>query len=191
MKSKKKKNNKYKITVKKFFGHLHVVNRHRFKVFCLCFRAGVVWRGLLHDLSKYSLTEFLEGARYFVGDYSPIIACKEVNGYSKAWLHHKGRNKHHFEYWYDYATSDKTPVIPYNYFVEMVCDMLAAGMTYQGKKWNKEYQLNYWMRKRKEAKINPKLDFLLTKIFTDISSLGVKKVINKKNLKELYRKYVG
>ena len=69
--------------------------------------------------------------------------------------------------------------------------MLAAGMTYQGKKWSNEYELNYWMNKREECKINPKLDFLLTKSFTDISSEGVKKVINKKNLKELYRKYIG
>ena len=188
---KKKKNNKYKITVRKFFGHLHVVNKHRFKVFCLCCRAGVVWRGLTHDLSKYSCTEFFESVRYFVGDRSPIMVCKKVNGYSKAWLHHKGRNKHHHEYWYDYAAPDKTPIIPYSYFVEMVCDMLAAGMTYQGKKWNNEYELNYWMNKIEECKINPKLDFLLTKIFTDISSEGVKKVINKKNLKELYRKYIG
>ncbi|MCI6899279.1 MAG: DUF5662 family protein [Tenericutes bacterium] len=188
---KKKKNNKYKITVRKFFGHLHVVNKHRFKVFCLCCRAGVVWRGLTHDLSKYSCTEFFESVRYFVGDRSPIMVCKKVNGYSKAWLHHKGRNKHHHEYWYDYAAPDKTPIIPYSYFVEMVCDMLAAGMTYQGKKWTNEYELNYWMNKREECKINPKLDFLLTKIFTDISSEGVKKVINKKNLKELYRKYIG
>lgn len=187
----KKKNNKYKITVRKFFGHLHVVNKHRFKVFCLCFRAGEVWRGLTHDLSKYSFTEFFESARYFVGDRSPIAVCKKVNGYSKAWLHHKGRNKHHYEYWYDYMAPEKAPIIPYKYFVEMVCDMLAAGMTYQGRKWSKEYELNYWMDKRKDANINPKLDFLLTKIFTDISTDGVKKVINKKNLKELYRKYIG
>ena len=175
----KKKKEDYKITFKKFIGHLHVVNRHRFKVFCLCVRAGVPLRGLLHDLSKYSFIEFWEGVKYFSKDYSPIITCKKVNGYSEAWLHHKGRNKHHHEYWYDYAAPDKTPIIPYSYFVEMVCDMLAAGMTYQGKKWTNEYELNYWMNKREECKINPKLDFLLTKIFTDISSEGVKKVINK------------
>lgn len=187
----KKKNNKYKITVRKFFGHLHVVNKHRFKVFCLCCRAGEVWRGLTHDLSKYSFTEFLEGARYFVGNRSPITVCREVNGYSEARLHHKGRNKHHYEYWHDDDAPLKNPIMPYKYFVEMVCDMLAAGMTYKGKKWTQEYQLNYWMRKREKADINPALDFLLTKIFTDVSSDGVKKVITKKNLKRLYKKYVG
>ena len=135
----KKKKEDYKITFKKFIGHLHVVNRHRFKVFCLCVRAGVPLRGLLHDLSKYSFIEFWEGVKYFSKDYSPIITCKKVNGYSEAWLHHKGRNKHHYEYWYDYATIEPTPIIPYKYFVEMVCDMLGSGMTYQCKKWTNKY----------------------------------------------------
>ena len=187
----KKKKEDYKITFKKFIGHLHVVNRHRFKVFCLCVRAGIPLRGLLHDLSKYSFIEFWEGVKYFSKDYSPIITCKKVNGYSEAWLHHKGRNKHHYEYWYDYATIEPTPIIPYKYFVEMVCDSLAAGMTYKGKHWTKEYQLNYWMKVRETAHINPKIDFLLTKVYTDISNDGVNKVINKKNLEKLYKKYVG
>ena len=78
----KKKKEDYKITFKKFIGHLHVVNRHRFKVFCLCVRAGIPLRGLLHDLSKYSFIEFWEGVKYFSKDYSPIITCKKVNGYS-------------------------------------------------------------------------------------------------------------
>lgn len=187
----KVKKEEYKITISKYFGHLHVVNKHRFKVFCLCVRAGIPWRGLVHDLSKYSFTEFLEGTKYFSKDFSPIITCKKVNGYSDAWLHHKGRNKHHYEYWYDYATTDATPVMPYKYFAEMVCDSLAAGMTYKGRHWTKEYQLNYWMRKREKAKINPKLDFLLTKVYTDVSNYGVNKVINSKNLKDLYKKYIG
>lgn len=187
----RRKKEEYKITVSKFFGHLHVVNKHRFKVFCLCVRAGIPWRGLVHDLSKYSFVEFLEGARYFSKDFSPILTCKKVNGYSEAWLHHKGRNKHHYEYWYDYATIEPTPVIPYKYFVEMVCDALAAGMTYKGKNWTKEYQLNYWMKVRETAKINPKMDFLLTKVYTDVSNFGVNKVITKKNLEKLYKKYVG
>lgn len=187
----KKKNNKYKITLGNFFGHLHVVNKHRFKVFCLCVRAGIPWRGLVHDLSKYSFTEFFEGVKYFSKDYSPIVACRRENGYSKAWLHHKGRNKHHYEYWDDYESPEDTPIMPYKYFVEMVCDTLAAGMAYKGKTWSKEYQLNYWMRVREKARINSKIDFLLTKIYTDISEVGIKKVINKKNLKELYKKYIG
>ena len=49
----------YKITLKKTFKHLHTVNVHRFKVFCLCCRAGIPFRGLVHDLSKYSFEVYL------------------------------------------------------------------------------------------------------------------------------------
>ena len=118
--------------IKKFFGHLHTVNTHRFRVFKLCCRVGIPFQGLVHDLSKYSPVEFFEGVKYYQGNYSPIRKCKQENGYSRAWLHHKGRNKHHYEYWYDYAASVETPIIPFKYFLEMVCDSLAAGMTYQG-----------------------------------------------------------
>ncbi len=187
----KKKKEQYKITWKKFWGHLHVVNKHRRKVFVLCCKAGIPWRGFVHDLSKYSPIEFFEGVRYFSKTYSPIKECKEVNGYSEAWLHHKGRNKHHFEYWYDYNAPLETPIIPYKYVVEMICDSLAAGMIYKGKKWNKRYQLDYWMKTREKSKVNPKLDFLLTKVYTDVSLNGLDKTINKENLTYLYKKYMG
>lgn len=180
---------RYKITFKKFFLHLHRVNSHRFKVFCLCCRAGIFWRGLVHDLSKYSFEEFFEGVRYYDGDYSPIKNCKIENGYSKAWLHHFGRNKHHYEYWYDYAAKESTPVMPYKYFVEMVCDSLAAGMTYQGKKWTEDYQIDYWLNVRQNARINPKMDKLLIKVYTDVSKKGLKTVINKEYLKKAYERY--
>ena len=172
-----------------FFKHLHTVNKHRFKVFCLCCRAGQVWRGIVHDLSKYSFDEFWEGVKYFEGGYSPIRNCKIENGYSRAWLHHKGRNKHHHEYWYDYAAPEQTPVMPYKYVVEMICDQLAAGMIYQGKNWNDEYQLSYWLKTREKARINPKMDKLLTKVYTEVARKGLKQVITPQNLKELYVRY--
>ena len=115
--------------------------------------------------------------------------CKKDKGYSLAWLHHFGRNKHHYEYWYDHKAPTNCPIIPYEYVAEMICDSLAAGMVYQGKKWTNDYQLNYWLRVREDANINPKLDVLLTKVYTDISRHGVDKVLNKENLKKLYKRY--
>ena len=168
--------------------HLNLVNKHRFLVFKLCLKAGIPIRGLLHDLSKYSPTEFIESVKYYSGDKSPISKCKKINGYSKAWLHHKGRNKHHHEYWYDYNAPDVTPIIPYKYVVEMICDNLAAGITYQGTSWTKEYQLSYYLKDKK--KINPIIDKILIEVYTDISKYGIKKIINKKNLKRIYYKYV-
>ena len=183
------KKSKYKITFSNFVKHLSLVNRHRFKVFCLCVKAGQPWRGFVHDLSKYSPEEFWEGVKYFQGSYSPIKNCKLENGYSKAWLHHIGRNKHHYEYWYDYNADVSSPILPYKYFVEMVCDSLAAGMVYQGKDWNQEYQMHYWLRVRENAKIHPKMDKLLTKVYTDVAKKGLNTVVNKEYLSDLYRRY--
>ena len=174
--------------IKNFILHLNLVNKHRFLVFKLCLKAGIPLRGLLHDLSKYSFTEFFESIKYFSGDRSPISNCKKINGYSKAWLHHKGRNKHHHEYWYDYNAPDVTPIIPYKYVVEMICDNLAAGITYQGKNWTKEYQLSYYMKDKKE--INPIIDKILIEVYTEVSKYGIDKIINKKNLKKIYYKHV-
>ena len=178
-----------KITIKKFFGHLHTVNSHRWKVFCLCCRIGIPFQGLMHDLSKYSPTEFWEGVKYFQGTRSPIKKCKEENGYSKAWLHHKGRNKHHYEYWYDYAAPTPTPVMPFKYFLELVCDSMAAGKTYQGKNWTKEYQLNYWKKVRDNSIMHPRMKNLLDRVYTDISKKGLDQVLKRKYLKELYDDY--
>ena len=92
--------------------HFHTVNKHRFYVFKLSIKAGIPIRGVLHDLSKYSPTEFFEGVKYYNGKRSPITICRQENGYSEAWLHHKGRNKHHYEYWYDYDAPENSPVMP-------------------------------------------------------------------------------
>ena len=182
---------KYKITIKSFFGHLHTVNKRRFNVFKLCCKAGIPWQGLVHDLSKYSLTEFLEGAKYYTGGYSPIQNRKKNVGYSEAWLHHKGRNKHHYEYWFDNGAPLKTPIIPFKYFVEMICDTLAAGLTYQGNKWTKDYQLAYWTKTSKTRIINPKMEVLVTKVYEEIAESGIDKVLRKEHLRKLYDKYTN
>ncbi len=169
--------------------HLGLITRHKWNVLKLCIRAGIPFRGLVHDLSKYSPTEFIESAKFYVGDHSPIKEAKATNGYSKAWLHHKGRNKHHYEYWFDGAAPDKTPVIPYKYAVEMVCDTLAAGKTYLGNKWTNNSQLEYWNRTKDLTYINIKTADFLEAVYKEVSKNGIKETINKKNLKELYKKY--
>lgn len=113
------------------------------------------------------------------------------NGYSKAWLHHKGRNKHHHEYWYDYAAPNQAALIPYKYTAEMICDTLAAGMTYQGKNWTNDYQLKYYLVDRERKHINPKIDKILLETYELISEKGIDEVINSKTLKKIYYKHVG
>ena len=115
--------------------HLRTVNRHRHLVRKYCFRLGLYWQGLTHDLSKYSPTEFWRSAKYYQGYRSPNDQERLVNGVSLSWLHHKGRNRHHFEYWTDYGVSGEGIIgveMPKKYVAEMFCDRLAASKVYRG-----------------------------------------------------------
>lgn len=179
--------NEYKLSLKKIIKHFHVINKHKFKVFCLCCKVGIPIQGLLHDLSKFQPVEFFESAKYYAdGKYSPIRNCKEDMGYSNAWIHHKNHNKHHYEYWYDYNAKIESPIIPFKYVLEMICDSLAAGMVYEGKNWNNKTQINYWNRVKKDAKINPKIEKILTRVYEEISIKGINQVLKRKYIKEIY-----
>lgn len=176
----------------RFFKHLHNVNKHRFIVFLLCSKAGYPILGLLHDLSKYSPTEFWESVKYFTdGKASPIMNVKKINGYSQAWLHHKGRNKHHSEYWFDYAAPLKAPIIPFKYCVEMLCDRIAAAKVYQGKKYTNMSPYYYWNKTRDNEMINRKIQSFLTESFELLGIYGEHIVINKKYLKNIYDKNIN
>ena len=175
--------------IKNFVRHFMTITKHKWYVFHFCVKAGIPWQGLIHDLSKYSPTEFFESVKYYQGTRSPLDKSREVNGYSAAWLHHKGRNKHHYEYWYDRKANPPAPIIPYKYVVEMICDNLAAGKVYNGKKWTNSTQLEYWNRAKETPFVNDKIKEMLTAVYTEISEKGIDEVINKKNLKKLYDEY--
>lgn len=177
--------------IKNAIKHFKLITYHKWIVFKLCCRVGEPYRGFVHDLSKYSPSEFFEGVKYYVGIHSPITEAKRIEGYSKAWLHHKGRNKHHPEYWVDELAPNPTPVIPYKYAVEMICDKLSAGIVYQGKNWTNEYQLSYWKREREKIKnkLNPKIEKFMTEVLTQVAEQGIDKTLKKKNIKMIYRKY--
>ena len=170
--------------------HFNTITKHRWIVFKLSVRAGIPWRGLVHDLSKYSPSEFWEGVKYYQGNRSPIFACVEETGYSKARLHHRGRNKHHPQYWYDEFAKIKEPIIPYKYVAEMVCDQLAASKTYEGKNWNNESISNYWKRVQERVHLNSQLKAMLTEIYDRIGKEGINKVVTSKNLKEAYYRHI-
>ncbi len=138
--------------------HFRVITKHRHRVMIHAAKCGIFWQGLLHDLSKYSLTEFIPGARYFMGTKSPNEQERAQNGHSLAWIHHQGRNRHHFEYWKDY--DPKTHLItsvkmPYKYVVEMFCDRVAASKIYQGKNYTDQHPIEYFMRGKATRQIHP------------------------------------
>lgn len=176
--------------LKNIVKHFILISHHRWVVFKLCCKVGEPWRGFVHDLSKYSPTEFWEGCKYYVGTHSPITEAKKANGYSKAWLHHKGRNKHHPEYWQDDRAPEKTPVIPYPYAAEMICDKIAAGMIYEGKNFTKEYELEYFLTREKgKTKINEKISNFIEEILTQVAKDGVDATLTKSNVRAIYKKY--
>lgn len=171
--------------------HFHLVNRHRWYVFTYSIKAGIPFRGLIHDLSKYSPTEFCESVKYFHGDRSPNHYAKVDKGYSNAWLHHKGRNKHHFEYWEDVVKGEKVGCfMPYKYAVESVCDKLAACRAYNGKNFNNDQPLEYWNRVEKNGAvvIHPGIVEFYETVLTKISKDGIDSAIKPKYLKETYNK---
>ena len=132
----------------KAWQHFCTITYHKFLVAQGCFKVGLYKQGILHDLSKYSFTEFRVGAKYFQGTRSPNNAEREDIGYSTAWLHHKGRNKHHFEYWIDYASDGEGNLagmkMPDKYIIEMFMDRIAASKVYMKVKYTDRSPLEYY-----------------------------------------------
>ncbi len=151
------------------FKHFNTITKHRHKVIVHAAKCGIMWQGLFHDMSKYSFSEFWVGAENWQGTRSPNEGERASKGYSVAWMHHKGRNRHHFEYWTDYnpQTHLMSPVpMPHKYLIEMFCDRIAASKIYQGKNYKPEHPLEYFLRAKKRRVIHPetslKLEYLLT-----------------------------
>ena len=146
--------------------HIKTIYTHRKWVRHYCFKAGLYWQGLTHDLSKYHPVEFFESVKYYQGTRSPIDACKEANGYSKAWLHHRSHNKHHREFWTDYY--DKgcySLIMPYKYAAEMVCDFLGAGRAYMGDKFTYQAEWEWWKNQvEKDICIHPAINKFITTV---------------------------
>lgn len=138
-------------------------------------KAGIFWQGLRHDLSKYTLTEFVPGVKYYTGTKSPNEGERVEKGYSLAWLHHKGRNKHHFEYWVDYNPQShrSEPVeMPYNYVVEMFCDRVAASKIYNGKNYKQTDPLDYFNRRYAYRAIHPKTSDQIEELLKMLAEKG-------------------
>lgn len=156
-------------------GHFKTITKHRHAVIKHCAKAGILWQGLFHDMSKYSPTEFMPGAKYFVGTRSPNELEREKNGYSLAWIHHKGRNKHHFEHWTDYNPNTKLmePVkMPLRYVAELICDRIAASKIYQGKNYTDKHPLEYFMRGKPTRVIHKETSDLIEKLLVLLSEHG-------------------
>ena len=178
--------------LKNFSGHLKTVLTHKITGMEGCFKVGLYKQGLLHDLSKFSPSEFLVGVKYYQGNRSPNNAEREKIGYSSAWLHHKGRNKHHYEYWIDYSTKEieggMAPCpMPVKYVVEMFMDRVAASKTYEKGNYTDSHPLKYYKGGKGEVLMHPETRALLEKLLVMLSKKGeaytfvyIRKVVLKK-----------
>ena len=153
--------------------HLSTIRRHRKEVRKNCFACGLYKQGLLHDLSKYSLAELKPSITYFTGNKSPYFAEKKDRGYSLGWLHHKGKNKHHWEYWYDMIDGKYTPIeMPYKYLVEMVCDRIAACKVYEGDAYTQRSAIDYLHKSHDSVYMHPNNLKQLEEILNEVAEYG-------------------
>ncbi len=161
----------------KAWQHFKTITHHRNLVMLGCFRVGLIRQGLCHDLSKYSPTEFRVGARFYQGTRSPNAAEREAKGYSEAWIHHKGRNRHHYEYWTDMSPVTRTyeaVPMPRKYLVEMVMDRRAACMVYQGEHYTDGSALEYFEKSRERQLMHPQTQKELHYILAMLRDKGEK-----------------
>ena len=167
-----------KSIVSNFFKHIKLVSKHKWLVFKFSLRLGIPFRGLVHDLSKFSYDEFWESVKYYDGKISPITRCKQANGYSKAWLHHKGRNKHHMEYWIDYSVDKEKGIcgmeMPVKYVVEMYIDRVSAAKNYQKGAYTDRSPLEYYENGKSIHILHPNTRELLERLLTMLAEEGEK-----------------
>ena len=157
------------------FQHFCTITRHKLLVMKECFQVGLYKQGLLHDLSKYSWSEFSVGCKYYQGTRSPNNAEREAKGYSSAWLHHKGRNKHHYEYWIDYGTHGAVlegMKMPVNYVVEMFLDRMAASKVYRGDAYKDRDPLDYFLGGKGQYLMHEETEALLETLLVMLAEKG-------------------
>lgn len=150
--------------------HLKRILRHKFWVAYYCFQLGLYKQGILHDLSKFGWYEFSRSVKFYDDNTSPLNKEKEILGYSRSYLHHRGRNPHHYEYWVTQLDAGGVPVkIPRKYALELVCDYLAAGKIYSGNSFQGEY--NWWIKYVSSPRaIHPETKEFITQCFKNLAS---------------------
>lgn len=179
-------------TIEKAWKHFKLISIHKYYVWKNCKVAGLYLQGILHDLSKYTPTEFLESIHYYTGKNSPIDECKKKNGWSAAWMHHKGRNKHHYEFWIDNLDYGGKPIqMPFKYALELVYDYVGAGQAYKKDSFTYQGEYEWWLnKKRLPLAMHPQTKLFVDYLLETMMKENSNQVLNKKRAKKLYNKAV-
>lgn len=160
-----------------FWGHLRTILHHKNLVRHYCFRSGLYKQGIMHDWSKYSPVEFINSVRNFQGGKkSPNFGEKATKGYSSSWLHHKGRNRHHFEYWIDFTLNPDEGLqgmpMPTRYVLEMFCDRIAASKNYNRKNYDDSFPLAYYEKNKSHYILHKDTKELLERLLHMLADEG-------------------
>lgn len=157
----------YKFTLKKAWLHFKTIVKHKYYVAKFCFKMGLYWQGMTHDLSKFSPAEFIESVKYRTEEGSPIMICKKMNGISFAWQHHKGHNPHHYEYWIDKIDDGGVMrPMPLKYVLEMIADWYGAKLAYSNGNVDNLYkdEIEWWEKRRERCAMHPATQEMVTNL---------------------------
>ena len=166
--------NEYKATLGKALFHLKTILIHKWWVFYYCYKVGLIWEGIIHDLSKFSPAEFIPNIKYVKPGISPIDVQKQEIGYAPAWIHHFHKNPHHYEYWvWNFDKGGYSIRMPNKYAIELICDMMAANKAYNRKNATPETLLKYWNKQKTKSIMHPD-----TKKFVDTIFYGLYDIWN-------------
>lgn len=162
----------------KAWKHFCTITRHKLLVMRGCFSVGLYRQGLMHDMTKYGYTEFWLGCKYYLGTESPHNGERRAYGYSLAWLHHKGCNKHHMEYWTDCSINKDEGIIgikmPKKYVVEMFVDRVSASKNYLREQYADGSPWEYYDRNKGYYIMHPDTRALLESLLWRLKEQGEK-----------------
>lgn len=141
--------------------------RHKYYVAKYCFQIGLYWQGITHDLSKFSWIEFSRAVKYWDDNRSSLSNERSILGFSRTFLHHRGRNPHHYEYWiYALDRGGKPAPMPYKYVLELICDYLGAAITYGA---DPRKEIEWWKENEPNMLIHPDTKTLITIVLYNYS----------------------
>jgi len=110
--------------MKKYIQYLLYLIKHKWYVFIECYKLGIVWQGITHDLSKFLLDEMIPYAKHFYGEKTKESKEQFLDSFRLLCK----RNKHHWQYWCDKSLSQPKD-IENQYILKMMADWRAMGKT--------------------------------------------------------------
>ena len=102
----------------------HIIDILMKKTYVLiyCFRIGLYWRGIKHDISRFSLIEFI----YSIENYDPVeypLDMRRRNSISQAYIHYISKNDYTIEHW---ICNDEPCKMPFASASECIVHLIAS-----------------------------------------------------------------